>query len=47
VSPGEIELLEAGAALGTVKLEVVLSELKFENLWLSVQNQDTDVISAR
>jgi hypothetical protein len=24
-----------------------LSELKFENLWLSVQDQDTDVISAR
>lgn len=47
VSPVEIGLLEAGAALGTVKLEVVLSELKFENLWLSVQDQDTDVISAR
>ena len=47
VSPVEIGLLEAGAALGTIKLEVVLSELKFENLWLSVQDQDTDVISAR
>ncbi len=46
VGSAEIELLEAGAALGTVKLEVVLSDLKFENLWLSVQDQDTDVIEA-
>ena len=41
-----LELLEVGAALGTVKLEVVLSDLKFENLWLSVQDQDTDLIEA-
>ena len=47
VSSAEIDLLEAGAALGAVKLEVVLSELKFENLWLSVQDHDTDVISDR
>ena len=46
VGSAEIDLLEAGAALGTIKLEVALSELKFKNLWLSFQDQDTDVIKA-
>jgi hypothetical protein len=46
VGSAEIDLLEAGAALGTIKLEVALSDLKFENVWLSFQDQDTDVIEA-
>ena len=39
-----IALLEVGAVLGIVKIEVVLTELKFENLWLSLEDHDTDVI---
>jgi hypothetical protein len=42
----DFELLETGAALGKIKAEVFLSDLCFENLWLSIQEQDTDVISS-
>ncbi len=39
-----IALLEVGAVLGIVKIEVVLTELRFENLYLSLEDHDTDVI---
>ena len=39
-----IALLEVGAVLGIVRVEVVLIELRFENLWLSLEDHDTDVI---
>ena len=39
-----IALLEVGAVLGIVKIEVVLTELRFDNLWLSLEDHDTDVI---
>ncbi len=41
----EQELLVAGTALGTIKSEVIMSELNFENLWFSIVDIDTDVIS--
>jgi hypothetical protein len=37
-------LLEVGAVMGIVKMEVVLTELRFENLWLSLEEFDTDLI---
>jgi hypothetical protein len=40
----DIELLEVGAVMGIVRIEVVLNELTFENLWLSLENHDTDLI---
>jgi len=39
-----IALLEVGAVLGIARAEVVLKKLRFENLWLSLEDQDTDVI---
>jgi len=39
-----ISLLEVGAVMGIVKMEVVLTELRFENLWLSLEEFDTDLI---
>jgi len=39
-----IALLEVGAVLGIARVEVVLKKLRFENLWLSLEDQDTDVI---
>jgi hypothetical protein len=33
-------VLEAGAALGTIKLEVLSSDLHFQNLWLSIQERE-------
>ena len=39
-----IAMLEVGAVLGIVKVEVVLTELRFINLWLSLEDHDTDVI---
>ena len=39
-----IALLEVGAVLGIVRVEVVLIELRFENMWLSLEDHDTDVI---
>ena len=37
-------LLEAGTAVGLIKSEVVMSKLNFDNLWFSIQKQDTDVL---
>lgn len=45
ISNTDQNLLEAGAALGTIKAEVVMSELNFENLWFSIVDIDSDVIS--
>jgi hypothetical protein len=39
-----LELLEVGDVMGIVKIEVVLTELRFDNLWLSLEDHDTDVI---
>jgi len=39
-----IALLEVGAVMGIVRIEVVLTELRFENLYLSLEDHDTDVI---
>ena len=39
-----LELLEVGAVMGIVKIEVVLNDLRFENLWLSLEENDTDAI---
>lgn len=39
-----ISLLEVGAVMGIVRVEVVLIELRFENLWLSLEEHDIDVI---
>ena len=39
-----LELLEVGAVMGIVKIEVVLNDLRFDNLWLSLEEHDTDVI---
>jgi hypothetical protein len=39
-----LELLEVGAVLGIARVEVVLKKLRFENLWLSLEEHDTDVI---
>ena len=39
LGPDEIDVLEAGAALGTIKLEVLSSDLHFQNLWLSIQER--------
>jgi len=39
-----IALLEVGAVLGIVKIEIVLTELRFENLWLSLEDHDSDVL---
>jgi hypothetical protein len=39
-----IALLEVGAVMGIVKIEVVLTELRFDNLWLSLEEHDTDAI---
>ena len=30
--------------MGIVKIEVVLNDLRFDNLWLSLEEHDTDVI---
>jgi hypothetical protein len=38
-----IDLLQVGSVLGIVKIEVVLNNLIFDNLWLSLQDEDTDV----
>jgi hypothetical protein len=35
-----MDVLEAGAALGTIKLEVLSSDLHFQNLWLSIQERE-------
>lgn len=40
VGPAEIDVLEAGAALGTIKLEVLSSDLHFQNRWLSIQERE-------
>ena len=39
-----IALMEVGAVMGIVKIGVVLNDLRFDNLWLSLEDQDTDVI---
>ena len=39
-----LELLKVGTVMGVVKIEVVLNNLGFDNLWLSLQDEDTDVI---
>jgi hypothetical protein len=39
VGPAAIDMLEAGAALGAIKLEVLSSDLHFQNLWLSIQER--------
>ena len=39
-----ISLLEVGAVMGIVRIEVVLNEFTFENLYLSLEDHDTDVI---
>lgn len=39
-----IALVEVGAVMGIVRIEVVLNELVFKNLWLSLEDHDTDVI---
>lgn len=39
-----VELLEVGAVMGIVKIEVVLNDLRFDNLRLSLEEHDTDVI---
>ena len=39
-----IELLEVGSVMGIVKIEVTLNDLRFEKLWLSLQDNDSDVI---
>jgi hypothetical protein len=41
----DMELLEVGTVLGNIKAEITLSELEFENLWFSIQEEDTDVIA--
>jgi hypothetical protein len=40
-----MELLEVGTVLGNIKAEITLSELEFENISFSIQEQDTDVIA--
>ena len=35
-----MDVLEAGATLGTIKLEVLSSDLHFQNLWLSIQERE-------
>ena len=39
-----LDLLEVGAVMGIVKIEVVLNDLRFDNLWLSLEENDTDAI---
>ena len=39
-----LELLEVGAVMGIVKIEVVSKDLRFDNLWLSLEENDTDAI---
>jgi len=39
-----IALLEVGAVMGIARVEVVLKKIRFENLWLSLEDHDTDVI---
>jgi hypothetical protein len=39
-----ISLLEVGAVMGIVRIEVVLNELTFKKLYLSLEDHDTDVI---
>jgi hypothetical protein len=39
-----LELLEVGAVMGIVKIEVVSKDLWFDNLWLSLEENDTDAI---
>ena len=39
-----ISLLEVGSVLGIARVEVVLKKLRFENLWLSLEEHDTDAI---
>jgi hypothetical protein len=39
-----IALLEVGAVMGIVRIEVVLNDLTFKNLWLSLEENDTNLI---
>ena len=39
-----IALLEVGAVMGIARVEVVLNDLRFDNLWLSLEENDTDAI---
>ena len=39
-----LDLLEVGAVMGIVKIEVVSKDLRFDNLWLSLEEHDTDAI---
>jgi hypothetical protein len=36
-----IELVEVGTVMGIVRIEVVLNELVFKNLWLSLEDHKT------
>ena len=39
-----MDLLKVGAVMGIVKIEVVSKDLRFDNLWLSLEVHDTDAI---
>ena len=42
-----LQLLEVGVVMGIVKIEVVLNDLKFDNLYLSLEDLDSDAIEVR
>ena len=39
-----LDLLKVGAVMGIVKIEVVSKDLWFDNLWLSLEENNTDTI---
>ena len=46
VGTSELELLEIGAALGSIKSEILSSNLMYENLSISLQDEDCDVVAS-